>query len=178
MCPVEGCVREFATNSNLDNHLLLGNCNYQLEKQCLTDLAMTIYSQKIHQGFPSSTSVPVSECDTVISQERTCINQMGWALKGKKKKTVFSAEQKQYMKEKFDVGKRTGKKVDPFFAADEMRKLRQFEKKDFLSGQQIAGYFSRLAQMDRKGDDNDMIAAKEEDQKTSLKTKIIEKLNQ
>ncbi|CAG2234045.1 unnamed protein product [Mytilus edulis] len=56
MCPVEGCVREFSTNSNLDNHLLLGNCDYKLEKQCLTDLAITIYSKKIIDGFPSSTS--------------------------------------------------------------------------------------------------------------------------
>ena len=77
---------------------------------------------------------------------------MGWALRAKKKKTVFSTEQKQYMKEKFEVGKRTGKKVDPFYAADEMRNLGQFKKKDFLSEQQIASFFSRLAQMDRKGD--------------------------
>ncbi|CAC5379420.1 unnamed protein product [Mytilus coruscus] len=56
MCPIEGCVREFSTYSNLDNHLLLGNCDYKLKKQCLTDLAITIYSKKINEGFPPSTS--------------------------------------------------------------------------------------------------------------------------
>ena len=96
---------------------------------------------------------------------------------GKKRKTLFLTEQKQYMKEKFEVGKRTEKKVDPFYAAEEIRNLGLFKRKDFLSGQQIASFFSRLAQMDRKGDLDDQIAAETEDQMMLLKQEMIDKIN-
>ncbi|CAC5375179.1 unnamed protein product [Mytilus coruscus] len=49
----------------------------------------------------------------------------GWQLKGKKKKNSFSQSQVNYMKEKFDIGKVSGRKVDPFQAADEMRQLQE-----------------------------------------------------
>ncbi|CAC5400072.1 unnamed protein product [Mytilus coruscus] len=88
MCPIEGCVRECSTNSNLYNHLLLGNCDYKLEKQYLTNLVIIIYSQKINEGFPSSTSGHSSECGNIISTEGNIINSIGWALNSKRKKTV------------------------------------------------------------------------------------------
>ena len=175
MCPKEGCVREFSSNAYLDQHLILGNCNYQSEKQCLTDRAKSLYFKKIHDGFPSSSSLYVEEIESSIVNNDDKVNLMGWAVKTKRKKVVFTDAQIQFIQQKFDIGKRTGKKVDPFCAAAEMRKLKQFEQKDFLSGQQIASRFSRLAQKDRKGD---FAAAKDEEKKSLLKKEMMDHLNQ
>ncbi|CAC5386463.1 Synembryn-A,Synembryn,Synembryn-B [Mytilus coruscus] len=83
------------------------------------------------------------------------------------------------MKEKFDIGKVSGRKVDPFQAADEMRQLQEdgkyvFSRKDYLTGQQITAYFSRLALKDRKTDLEDFRSAEEETNKRCLKQEILD----
>ena len=67
------------------------------------------------------------------------------------------------MLEKFNVWKYEGCKVDPFTAAEEMQNGKLFHKEDFLTGQQIASFFSRLAQQNKKIGPQDFMAAKEED---------------
>ena len=52
--------------------------------------------------------------------------------------------------EKFKIGKRTGSKVDPCSAYKEMMYPGQFERRQFLSAQQIASYSLRLSQKVRK----------------------------
>ena len=49
-----------------------------------------------------------------------------------------------YMTQKFDVGKHTGSKIDPYTTAEEMRLNKYgFKKTEFLTGQQISGVFSQ-----------------------------------
>lgn len=104
----------------------------------------------------------------------------GWALKQKKGRTVFSKRQKQYMMEIFDSGKKTGRKIDPYIAAEEMRTMKtddnkfMFSRNEYLTGQQIASYFSCLAVKDRQMDSNDFLAAEEEIKKEQLKDSILE----
>ena len=103
---------------------------------------------------------------------------IGWAFKDKKTKTVFTDVQKNFMKEKFNIGKHGGCKIDPFTAAEEMQTCNRFKKSDFLTGQQIAGYFSRLAQQDRKMDKQDFISAQDEETKCELKRDFLRVLEQ
>ena len=94
---------------------------------------------------------------------------MGWALKEIKTRISFNTSQKQFMKEKYNVGKTTGRKVDPYSAAEEMRNSGKFKRAEFLSGQQISSYFSRLCQNEKKTSAEDYEAAESEDTKQNIK---------
>ncbi|CAC5391746.1 unnamed protein product [Mytilus coruscus] len=98
----------------------------------------------------------------------------GWA--------VFSQSQVNYMKEKFCIGKVSGRKVYPFQAGHEMRQLQEegkyvFSRKDYLTGQQITAYFSRLALKDRTTDLEDFRSAEEETNKRCLKQEILDSVS-
>ncbi|CAC5367571.1 unnamed protein product [Mytilus coruscus] len=139
----DGCTRAFKTQCALEQHIIVGNCDYHNEKTT-QDKAKSMYGQKVNSLF-HGTRV---QLDCNFNDCRTSESVKGWALKGKKKRTVFSQSQVNYMKEKFDIGKVSGRKVDPFQAADEMRQLQEegkyvFSRKDYLTGQQITAYFSR-----------------------------------
>jgi len=74
---------------------------------------------------------------------------MGWALKStRSKRTVFTFAQISSL---FQKGERTGQKADPSIVAKAMRYTKQsngarmFKKSEFLTSQQISGFFSRLA---------------------------------
>ena len=73
------------------------------------------------------------------------------------------------MKEKYNVGKTTGRKVDPYSAAEEMRNSGKFKRAEFLSGQQISSFFSRLCQNEKKTSAEDYEAAELEDTKQNIK---------
>ncbi|CAC5411316.1 unnamed protein product [Mytilus coruscus] len=98
-------------------------------------------------------------CDRRASHIKACVRR--YINEGH---DVTSAEEMK--QEKFDIGKVSGRKVDPFQAADEMRQLQEegkyvFSRKDYLTGQQITAYFSRLALKDRKTDLEDFRSAQE-----------------
>ena len=85
------------------------------------------------------------------------------------------------MKEKFYAGKRTGTKVDPYKAAADMRYLKDggqfiFKKEEYLTGQHISSYFSRLALKDRNVDQEDYKSDEEEKCKRELKSDILKQL--
>ncbi|XP_062619047.1 uncharacterized protein LOC134280620, partial [Saccostrea cucullata] len=66
-------------------------------------------------------------------------------------------DQRLFLLEKVEVGKRTGRKEDPVRVSEEMRSLmqdgkRRFSKDLFLNPQQIASFFSRLAKDRKDGD--------------------------
>ena len=76
---------------------------------------------------------------------------------------TFTATQKNYLMEMFQGGERTRQKADP-----SMRRTKQsdgssmFEKSEFLTCQQIAGFFSRLTakksyQADTASDDDESV---------------------
>ena len=65
--------------------------------------------------------------------------------------TRFSTKQKEYLIAKFQIGEQTGQKVDPTSVSRVMRTAkdsngeRLFDSTEFLTSQQIASFFSRLA---------------------------------
>ena len=72
-----------------------------------------------------------------ISASSTLIQ--GCALIIKKQRSNFTRDQTAYFVEKYNIGKRTGRKEDPFEVAEEMRSemksgVRRFSKSEFISG--------------------------------------------
>ena len=70
------------------------------------------------------TQVPTVSCpstgsDGAVSDTLPPL-EMGWSLKKPKKKTLFTAEQKQYLTEQFIIGEERGKKADPKDVSQEM----------------------------------------------------------
>ena len=77
---------------------------------------------------------------------------MRWALKCSRARSArFSAKQKEYLSAKIPIGERIGLKADPASVAIAMRKAkdvndeRLFDSTEFLTTQQVASFFSRLA---------------------------------
>lgn len=77
---------------------------------------------------------------------------MGWALRSSQvKRTRFTASQKDYLTKKFDLGEISGQKEDLDSVARAMMTARDsegnrlFTGAEFLTFQQVASFFSRLA---------------------------------
>ena len=125
---------------------------------------------------PISLRSATLECSRISAS--STLNQ-GWALRIKNQRSNFTRDQKTYLVDKYDIGKRTGRKEDPFEVAKEMRSamksgVRRFSKNKFMSDQQVASFFSRLTQNDKKwvSDDNHN-ASVEEQVLTDLKLEIM-----
>ena len=175
ICTNEGCLRSFKTSTALDQHLLLGNCEYHCEKT-LPDRAKVMYSKKVNDLESSSEiSSRVHACNFPAGASTSL--QIGWAAKQKKKRSNFTESQTTFINDQFNIGKISGRKVDPFVAAYDMRNMKNpdgsyiFTREEYLTGQQIASYFSRLAIKDKR---RDMKSAEEENAMTELKSEILD----
>ena len=178
-CPKDGCMRLFKTATALEQHVTLGNCDYKLEKHSLDDKVKLMYGERVNM-LPIAKKIGLQESDKESEKDNGEHPnlQKGWALRQKKKKSVFSDKQINFMKEKFEGGKKSGRKTDPFIAAEEMRTLKSarqfvFTKEEYLTGQQVASFFSRLALKDKKTDKYDLIAAKQEDKEDQVTHDIL-----
>ena len=136
----------------------------------LKDKAKHIYAKNIKCLFPSRT---IEIASYSRSTEQTIMNRkviaIGWAVRDHKRRTAFTDKQKTFMLSKFNIGKVTGKKVDPYVAAEEMQLSGSFVRNEFLSGHQISSFFSRMCQNERKTSLEDVLAAEEEDKKDGIK---------
>lgn len=147
-CPKEGCVKMFQSYGHLSNHLDHGKCIYKLEKETLLDKAKIQYASKLlNDDSRTTTAHAVSSNEMATASLPSLPN--GWALRGKRKAVRFNTNQKRFLDEKFDKGEQTGKKFDPLQVSLEMRVAkdkdgkRMFCVEQFLSEEQIKGYFSR-----------------------------------
>ena len=154
-------------DSALEKHLSSEKCTKSLEKGSLLDLAKIAYKSALEEGVGT-----IATLQPVPGSERRadCCNKEGWALKSTKKAYRFNEKQKAYLDAKFSIGQTSGRKVDGEGVAREMRRAlapdgaRLFNVAEFLSPQQIASYFSRLAAKVRKQlpHDCDVQASEEE----------------
>ncbi|VDI16834.1 Hypothetical predicted protein [Mytilus galloprovincialis] len=173
-CPNEGCVRTFSRNSSLDQHVMLGFCDFRQEKQPLSDKAKSMYAEKVKESASFAGSITLAS-DNTQSESSSSELEQGWALKFRKSQVQFSVHQKEYLIQKFDKGNQTGRKEDPVVVADEMRNEKtvtgkyRFSRNEYLTAQQITSFFSREVQKRKKMDSNDFTAAVEEDNKSNLK---------
>ena len=77
---------------------------------------------------------------------------MGWALRSSHvRRTTFTEKQKDYLTSKFRIGETTGQKADAASVAKSMMTAksdsngnRLFTSSEFLTGQKVSSFFSRL----------------------------------
>ena len=145
-CPKDGCVNEFQLHRNLEYHMLYGKCTMKEERYTLLDKAKLSYRKKLIEGCSAQPNL-ASEITGVISAQHPKLPR-GWALKTTKKRGRFNNNQRQYLDDKFRIGRQTGNRADPEQVFIDMRLAknddgrRRFTVDEFLSAQQIKSYFS------------------------------------
>ena len=149
-CPEEGCIKRYQRFSSLQRHLDCGRHHLAIEDESLFDRAIVGYSERLDVQSGSVPNIP-TEVSKVRSVENPLL-PMGWALRlSQVKRTRFTANQKDYLTKKFDLGEISGRKSDPesvaraMMAARDSEGNRLFTSAEFLTSQQVASFFSRLA---------------------------------
>lgn len=168
-CPVETCTRHFSSQKAVEDHILLGNCSADGHMN-ITDKAKCMYANNIMQMYPSEKNIMLPVEPSLQERKKSLL--LGWAVKETRSRVPFSSKQKEFMVETFNIGKLTGNKVDPYLAAEQMRMCGKFSREEFLCGQQISSFFSRLFQQDKKSCSADYEAAVYEESKDNLKSAI------
>ena len=132
--------------SSLEQHIQCGKHKRALEQETLLDRAMLRYTYELENGG----SKVIELCDVACSRKETDCQfpnlplTMGWAVKSSfTRKTRFNSTQKDYLQKKFEIGEKTGRKLDPVTVSQEMRIAKDsngnsfFSSSEFLTGQQI-----------------------------------------
>lgn len=127
-CDEPGCIKQYFRFSNLVNHHARGNHVFKPDKVRILDKAIQLFKSGVEQVKPhqfqqlhsfkilstASTSSSEDESDNNDDTESTKYElQKGWALKESRNGKRFSNKQINYLKEKFDEGKRNGSKWNP-----------------------------------------------------------------
>ena len=155
-----------------NSHLDVRKHKLALERETMFDKAKRGYAAKI---IGERTQVPTVSCPSTASEGAVSDTlpplEIGWSLKKPKKKTLFTAEQKQYLTEQVIIGEERGKIADPKDVSQEMHKLRDesgarlFRGKDVLTPQQVAGFFSRMVAKTQKSSSTQAEESESEDEK-------------
>lgn len=150
-CPEEGCTKSYQRYSSLLNHIECGLHKRSLECETLYDRAIMGYASRLEQGATAIPELGLGKEVRITAYSAPSL-PMGWALKCSRARGArFSTKQKEYLSAKFQIGERTGLKADPASVATAMRKAkdvngeRLFDSTEFLTAQQFASFFSRLA---------------------------------
>lgn len=154
-CPREGCVKMFKTSAEMQKHMDVGRHSFRLPREPMTDTIKRKWATACSSIRPSYVS-----CEDNLGQHSTTDyppTEAGWALKKSRKASRFSEHVKEYLMKLFLEGEDTGNKCDPAVVASNLKSIRAddgtklFPATDWLSAQQVASYFSRLAAIARSG---------------------------
>ncbi len=155
-CPVDGCIKEYQRQANLEKHITLGYHQYAPMQVTLHDAVIKSYSQNLEQRMLSprlmglQDAVSPSVFDSL--EEIRDMIPMGWTLRQRKPSKSFSLKQTTFLVNIFNQGISENKKKDPNVVAKLMRQSRVpiFAKEEYLNQQQIMSFFSREAARRRK----------------------------
>ena len=147
-CPEEGCIKAYSRFTSLQAHLDTGKHKRLPEQETLYDKAKRVYASKL---MDESNMMPTVQLQ--CEEQSQCFTPlpMGWALKTITKKARFTQKQNEFLKQQFEIGEQSGRKADPSEVSKLMRSARdelgtrRFQPEEVLTGQQITGFFSRLA---------------------------------
>ena len=147
-CLEEGCVKTYQAVYSLQHHLDLGEHKRTLENEKLLDRAVLGYADRLQEQFCGISQTQVRKSLNLTSQP--CL-PMGWALKSSHVRRTFTEKQKDYLTSKFRIGETTGQKADAASVAKSMMTSksdsngnRLFTSSEFLTGQKVSSFFSRL----------------------------------
>ena len=125
-CPKEGYIKRYQRFSSLQRHMNCGRHHLAIENESLLDRAIVGYSERLDVQSGSVPNIP-TEVSKVRSVESLLLP--GWALRPSQvKRTRFTANQKDYLRKKFDLGKISGPKADPESVASAMMAARDSER--------------------------------------------------
>ena len=149
-CPEEGCIKSYQRFAALQHHLDCGKHERKLERETLLDKAVHGYAARLEK---QTASVPqLQQCAESGRAPNRSLLPMGWALKTSQvSRARFTDKQKNYLLSKFLIGEQTGQKLNGSSVPRSMMSARDengdrlFTSREFLTGQQVASYFSRLA---------------------------------
>uniref|UniRef100_A0A914CY67 C2H2-type domain-containing protein n=1 Tax=Acrobeloides nanus TaxID=290746 RepID=A0A914CY67_9BILA len=172
-CPEEICTKSFETQVELEEHIDSGNHHYVPHRVTLRDKVLDTYSRKL-EGFNELKTMPfIAEAVTTYLYEHPIENPSeGFAHYKRKTCKRFSQTTIEFLKELFESGKISNKKINPRSTAEAMRKALtadgniRFMPDELLNENQIKSYFSRLAAIERQNSDSAPIK--------SRKRKVIE----
>lgn len=104
----------------------------------MPDMCKLKYCSKLSSGDFSSANSQLISTEVEVDDYTPPLKEMGWALKVHKPKTRFTEDQKQFLLDKFNSGKVTGRKEDPLKVTEEMRTEQRngqnrFRKSEFLT---------------------------------------------
>lgn len=191
-CSEDGCVKTFQRFSSLQKHLDGGKHNYVLERESFLDKAMLRYAENLESGAAS-----IEEQGEEIAEESDgmpLVVNMGWALKHTSTSRRLNKKQKEYLIDLFLLGEQTGQKADPSEVSQSMRKARNkdgsllFHSEEYLTSQQISGFFSRTAAKksiqvpsatnhDDEDYDDDLLSAMAEKELEQMRRNILNEIS-
>lgn len=146
-CPDADCLRTFFTHGQMTRHVDIGNHTYPVDNFTRRERVRLTYISKV--SLPNS-AIPALSCQVVTQQ----VSQLkkGFALKERKSTKKFNEKQKGYLIEKYMIGEATGRKFKAAEVAELMKEDGRFSLEEFLSEDQIKGFFSRYTSKQRVQD--------------------------
>lgn len=190
-CTEEGCIKTYQTYSSLQKHLECGKHKYALERESMLDKAMLRYARNLEVGASATDDSQIVMSTSAVDEHPVVKVTQGWALKqGGGSGNRLKESQKKYLVDLFILGESSGRKADPSEVSKSMRKARNtdgsllFKADEFLTSQQIASFFSRLAAKKSlpssnnlridDGDDDDFVAAMAEQEFEEMRHDVLE----
>lgn len=182
LCPEDGCILFFSTHESLMEHLCIGNHQRDIYRAPIEDRSKLMYAAKIIDG---KRHLPhLLEGISATSTPETVQTGKGWALRQPKKQSRFSDKQQNFLNAKFLEGeKEKHLKANADLVSKQMRCAkdpsgrRLFEVDEFLTTQQVASFFTRLAAKRRVNVDlQDMVAASTEQAHDDIILEITQKV--
>ncbi|CAH3124571.1 unnamed protein product [Pocillopora meandrina] len=124
-CPEPGCDEDFKTQADLDLHMnLLVHHVSPVPASMTESLYDKVKREWVHHfqslslGNEISTELVVVATEPLINASQL---PMGWALHKRSASVRFSQNVRQYLTQKFNIGRDTGRKQDPEQVAKDMR---------------------------------------------------------
>jgi hypothetical protein len=170
-CPVDGCIATFSKYGNLLRHIDMGRHSFVPERVTLRDAALNTFKNSI-EDIELDRVLPVvadaMKTLTTSTTETANTIEKGWALKQRAAVTRFSANVQAFLRDCFEQGLSTGKKMEPRWVARKIKtevinRAKRFLPTEYLDARQIGSAFHRLAASHRR-------------LKTQLEENITEKL--
>lgn len=151
-CTEPGCVKSFRKQSSLEKHIAIGNHFYH-EARSTTDVAMEIWASKCSESVSFNRSNVIDDFSNESVEENNVPREQikaGWALKSDRKFVRFSTDVKQFVRNIFEEGERSGKKANPVTVSSQIRNDRDehgrhtFCPNDWISAQQVRSLFAQF----------------------------------
>ena len=188
-CKEPGCNLMFGSLEEAEHHMDVGEHTRFVDHESVYDTIRREWGQKF-RNVDDASSATITQINSGMQDDmgghaRPPVLTMGWALaKPRGGSACFPKRVREYLDIKFDFGERTGSKADPGRVALEMRQARDkdgnrlFNRDEWLTRDQIKGYFSRLAKSRKKAatSNEDGSSDEEEEDRNTLVNNIVSAL--